>query len=55
MHTSQTHDLKGIATIAISARIFVQGVFVRRLDEGRVVVRVDNEDFAGIPLTKTVA
>ncbi len=50
MTTTHTTDPKGIATIALSSQIFVQGVFVRWLDEGRIVVRVGDQDFAGHPI-----
>ena len=37
----------GIMTIALSPRIFVQGVFIRTLDEARVVVCVGDTEYVG--------
>lgn len=37
----------GIATIALSSKILVQGTFVRKLDTGRITVRVGAKDFTG--------
>ena len=41
----------GITTIALSPRIFVQGVFVRETEDGRIVVRVGDKDYIGQPLS----
>lgn len=40
-------DAKGIATVALSRTIFVQGLFVRAEESGRVIVRVGDRDYEG--------
>lgn len=39
-----------VKTIETASHISVQGEFVRKLPDGRVVVRVGNTTFAGIPV-----
>lgn len=41
-----------LRTIILGSAISVQGIFVRALPDGRIVVKVDKETFAGIPVTK---
>ena len=47
MTTSYPNPTNGIATIALSSRILVQGSFVRKLDESRIIVRVGAKDYSG--------
>ena len=51
MTTTTTSDPAGLATIALGSRVFVQGVFVRKLDDQRIVVRVGGTDYAGPPIS----
>ena len=39
-----------LRTIIMSTCVQVQGTFVRALSDGRIVVSVDNRDFAGQPI-----
>ncbi|WP_281352604.1 hypothetical protein [Marivivens donghaensis] len=39
-------------TITIGTCVSVQGLFVRQLEDGRVVVRVEDRQFVGKPVTK---
>jgi len=39
-----------LKTIAIGSCVLIQGVFVRKLDNGKVVVRVGTTNFAGTPV-----
>jgi hypothetical protein len=39
-----------IRTIVIASCIFVQGTFVRSLNDGRIVVAVGKEMFTGYPV-----
>ena len=41
-----------LRTITLGSAISVQGMFVRTLPDGRVVVQVDKNTFAGVPVTK---
>jgi hypothetical protein len=40
-----------LRTIIIGTCIQVQGTFVRALADGRIIVSVDDRDFAGMPVT----
>ena len=44
-----------LKTIVIGSCVSVQGLFVRRLDNGKVVVRVGARDFAGLPVEQSAA
>jgi hypothetical protein len=39
-----------VATIRVSPYIFIQGVVTRRLDNGRVAIRVGGAEYVGAPL-----
>ena len=52
MTTTHPPKPSGITTIALSARIFVQGVFVRRIGANRIVVRVGDKTYAGVSLSR---
>ena len=43
-----------LRTIMVGSAILIQGIFVRALPDGRIVVRLDNETYAGLPVTRTV-
>jgi len=44
-----------VKTITVGDYISVQGVWVRDLADGRMVVRVGREEFVGQPVNKTLA
>jgi hypothetical protein len=39
-----------LRTISVSSCISVQGIEVARLSDGKVVVRVDEKEFVGVPV-----
>jgi hypothetical protein len=39
-----------VRTITVGNYVSVQGLFVRRLADGRIVVRVGKDEFAGRPV-----
>ena len=39
-----------LRTIQIGTCMSVQGLFVRRLDDGRIVIRVDERHYVGTPV-----
>ena len=41
-----------LRTIQIGSCMSVQGLFVRRLDDGRIVIRVDDRLYAGAPVER---
>lgn len=41
-----------LRTITIGSCISVQGIFVRNMPDGRVVVQVDDNVFAGTPVSR---
>ncbi len=41
-----------LRTIQIGTCMSVQGVLVRQLDDGRVVIRVDNKTYKGFPVER---
>ena len=41
-----------LRTIAIGSCVLVQGLLVRQLDDGRVVIRVDDKTYAGVPVAR---
>ncbi len=41
-----------LRTITQGSTISVQGTYVRALPDGRIVVRVNNTTYAGMPVTK---
>ncbi len=41
-----------LRTIILGSAISVQGIFVRALPDGRIVVQVDKETYAGVPVTR---
>ena len=42
-----------IRTIIIGSCVSVQGIFVRSLQDGRIVIRADNPEFSGFPIAKS--
>jgi len=40
-----------LRTILLGSCVYVQGVFVRRLDDGRIMVRVGERLFQGAPVS----
>ncbi len=42
-----------IRTIIIGSCVSVQGIFVRSLQDGRIVIRADNREFSGFPIAKS--
>ena len=44
-----------IKTIEIGTCVSVQGVFVRALQDGRIVIRTETREFAGVPLPQKAA
>ena len=44
-----------LRTITLGSCVSVQGTFVRQLDNGRIIVRVDEREFTGRPIKKTAA
>jgi hypothetical protein len=44
-----------LRTIAIGSCVSVQGLFVRQLADGKVVVQVDEKTFVGYPVSKAQA
>lgn len=44
-----------LRTITLGSCVFVQGIFVRKLGNGRIVVSVDNREFIGLPVEKKAA
>ena len=43
-----------VKTITVGDYISVQGLWVRNLADGRMVVRVGQEEFVGRPITKVL-
>ena len=41
-----------LRTIQIGSCMSVQGLLVRRLDDGRVVIRVDDKLYTGLPVER---
>ena len=41
-----------LRTIAVGTTILIQGIFVRALPDGRIVVKLDNTTYTGTPVTK---
>lgn len=44
-----------LKTILLGSCVYVQGTFVRKLDDGKIVVRVGERLFQGLPVTAKVA
>ncbi len=44
-----------LRTILLGSCVSVQGTFVRKLKDGRIVVRVGNTDFKGKPVAAQAA
>lgn len=42
-----------LRTITLGSTISIQGILVRTLDDGRIVVKVDDKSFTGLPVSKT--
>ncbi len=42
-----------LRTIAIGTAILIQGIFVKSLPDGRIVVKLDKKTYTGVPVTKT--
>lgn len=41
-----------LRTITVGSSISIQGTYVRALPDGRIVVKVANETYAGVPVKK---
>ncbi len=41
-----------LRTITLGSCVSVQGTFIRQLDDGKIVVRVDEKTFVGFPVRK---
>lgn len=41
-----------VRTVILSSCVTVQGIFVRMLDDGRMVVRVGDRTYAGRPVSE---
>lgn len=41
-----------LRTITLGSCISVQGIFVRSMPDGRIVVKVDDNTFSGVPVTR---
>lgn len=44
-----------LRTITLGSCVSVQGTFIRQLDDGKIMVRVDEKTFVGIPVTSRAA
>ena len=44
-----------VRTITLGSYISVQGLWVRNLSDGRMVVRVGERDYVGLPVAKLAA
>ena len=42
-----------LRTITLGSAISIQGLFVRALSDGRIIVKVDNTSYAGIPVARS--
>ena len=43
-----------LRTIQIGSCVSVQGLLVKQLSDGRIVVRVGDKTYAGIPVTRSI-
>ena len=41
-----------LRTITVGSTVSIQGTYVRVLPDGRIVVKLDNAIYAGLPVTK---
>ncbi len=41
-----------LRTITLGSAVSIQGLYVRALPDGRIVVKVDDTSYAGAPVTK---
>jgi len=46
-------DVTMVKTIAVGNYVSIQGLFVRALSDGRIVVRVGKDEFVGRPVSAT--
>ncbi len=44
-----------LKTILIGSCVYVQGVFVRKLGDGKIIVRVGDRLYKGMPITSKLA
>lgn len=44
-----------VRTITVGSAVSIQGIYVRDLDDGRIVVRVGNQEFVGRPVLANAA
>jgi hypothetical protein len=42
-----------LRTILVGTAISIQGIFVRSLPDGRIVVALDNSTYTGMPVSQT--
>ena len=40
-----------LRTVSIGTAILIQGIFVKALPDGKIVVQLDNKTFTGTPVT----
>lgn len=45
-------EVQMLRTIQIGSCVSVQGLVVGHLDDGRVVIKVDDRTFAGVPIAR---
>jgi hypothetical protein len=41
-----------LRTITLGTSISIQGIFVRALEDGRIMIQVDDKSFVGMPVQK---
>ncbi len=41
-----------LRTITLGTSISIQGIFVRALEDGRIMIQVDDKSFVGAPVQK---
>jgi hypothetical protein len=41
-----------LRTITLGSSVSIQGIFVRALEDGRIVIKVDEKSFIGTPVKK---
>ncbi len=41
-----------LRTITLGSAVSIQGIYVRALPDGRIVVKVDDTSYVGAPVTK---
>jgi len=44
-----------LRTITLGSCVSVQGMFIRQMDDGKIMVRVDEKTFVGVPVPTKAA